>query len=132
MSKFKIGDQVRIVRKVESYSDGWENTWTESMDDYLNDGKIHTVTDLGEENRGLRLLNVPFGWPDDALELAYPEHKIVEVHEFKVGSVSYKTLKEARAHVARLKLRELLGPGYYGNLTDNAEEVIRILSEVKD
>ena len=67
----KVGDRVRVVRKVESNSDGWNNTWeAPEMDQYINNGRVYTIariSDMGvrfEEDDG-------YGWPVSALELAH-------------------------------------------------------------
>lgn len=67
----KVGDKVRVFRKVESFSNGWDNTWeAPEMDQYINNGRVYTIariSDMGvrfEEDGG-------YGWPEAALELVH-------------------------------------------------------------
>lgn len=64
---FKVGDKVRIVRKVEK-EDGWENGWTYVMDGRVGDGSDYTISQINEH--GVRFEEVPLGWPPGSLELA--------------------------------------------------------------
>jgi len=77
---FKVGDKVRVVRKVEGYANGWNNTWASSMDSYVNDGEVYEVwKDLGAT--GLRLNGSIYSWPPEALELVTEASEV----DFKVG-----------------------------------------------
>lgn len=39
----KVGDKVKIVRKVESHSEGWENSWVDSMDKFVGSSGLVVV-----------------------------------------------------------------------------------------
>ena len=70
----KVGDKVRIVRKVKSHTGGWQNVWTERMDKFVNNGKVYTISAI--RPTGVRFKEgeeEPFdgpwqGWPEAALE----------------------------------------------------------------
>lgn len=36
LSQFNIGDRVLIYKKIDSISEGWDNSWVSSMDDCVN------------------------------------------------------------------------------------------------
>ncbi len=62
---FKVGDVVRIVRKVEK-ADGWGNVWVDEMSSYIGqNGVIDGWSDDGIYLRGLTF----FAFPSCALEL---------------------------------------------------------------
>lgn len=42
MSKFKVGDRVRIFRKVKE-ENGWINSWVEDMNELINDGNVYVI-----------------------------------------------------------------------------------------
>ena len=61
----KIGTKVRIARIVRKQKN-YENTWTEEMSAYVNNGKAYTV--LSISGRGVRLAGDDgYGWPSKAL-----------------------------------------------------------------
>ena len=62
----KVGDKVRIVRKVER-EDGWTNGWVDTMNQFVANGVDYTVSDVG--HCGVKLAECSFGWPVGALEL---------------------------------------------------------------
>jgi len=48
-SGFEIGDRVKLIRRVESYTEGWNNTWiSPDMDKKIGqEGNIYEVGDNG-------------------------------------------------------------------------------------
>lgn len=62
---FRVGDKVRIVRKVTAAA-GWDNEWTDEMDAYV--GKSATIERMGGP-LGISLDGFPYHWPPAALEL---------------------------------------------------------------
>lgn len=68
MSKFKVGDRVRIARKVEK-EDGWENCWAGHMDKLIGSiGRVESQGLFGVHLEGIE--GDYFGWPPSSLELA--------------------------------------------------------------
>ena len=90
----KVGDKVRIVRKVEREY-GWDNTWAPKMDRLVADGVDYTVS--GVNRWGVNLAGADhFGWPVGSLELIKEP-----TQSFKVGDrVSFK--ERARDGAERL------------------------------
>lgn len=71
--KFKVGDQVRVLRKAKSHARGWENSWVSNMDAAV--GKIGRVTSLSGALHDVTV-RVPgtggdegWGYPDFVLKL---------------------------------------------------------------
>lgn len=69
--KFKVGDRIRIVRKVEPGQDGWGCHWNSDMDKLVGTGTIFTIEQVASKH------NPTFGfyfnswwWSSDSLELA--------------------------------------------------------------
>lgn len=69
--EFKVGDKVKIVRKVASHCGNgmgegveWENIWEMSMDNYI--GEIATIDYIGYA--GVSFEEGGYGWPLSALE----------------------------------------------------------------
>jgi hypothetical protein len=69
--KFKVGDRVRILRKVKSGARFWANDWVEPMDATV--GKIGWVLYPGNQRSHDVCVRVPghnaWGYPDFALKL---------------------------------------------------------------
>lgn len=78
MSKFKVGDKVRILdgSKIDNYFNGWIHTMAKRV------GKVYTIKSVYEKSRGTGycLKEIPYIWDERGLELA-------EKHKFKVGDV---------------------------------------------
>lgn len=74
--KFKVGDRVKIVRKVE-YQDGWNDCWLEKMDSYVDDNLVYTILSL--DYFGIKLKERDYYWPSDALELV--EDKMIDLNK---------------------------------------------------
>lgn len=66
LSQFKVGDMVRICRKIESYSEGWDNFWVDEMDAYLN--VFGMITSISMFNRGVKIGAMEYNFPPQALE----------------------------------------------------------------
>ena len=71
--KFKVGDRVRIVRKVER-ENGWNDVWLVGMDPYVDDNQVYTVLRL--DHHGIKLKEISYYWPMGALELVEDKMKI--------------------------------------------------------
>lgn len=67
----KLGMRVKINRKVESYSEGWDNSWVGEMTRALGSGRIFTIRHILLTS-GIYLDGSGYGWPPTAL---------IEVHE---------------------------------------------------
>ena len=68
IGKFKVGDRVRIVKVINSYSTGWTNSWSKLMDSMVNNGLTYSIVDdVG--SAGLRLTGLNLCWPSEALVL---------------------------------------------------------------
>jgi hypothetical protein len=70
--RFKVGDKVKIVRKVETHDKNgmglgreWKNCWNPAMDGLIGEsGKIGNITD-----QGAWVDDVSYYWPLSSLEL---------------------------------------------------------------
>ena len=87
MANIKVGDLVRVVRKVESEA-GWFNSWTKTMDAALNHKtSTFTVDSIGSSgvyftgDRDHEFCGL--GFPPSSLEVVEKENK--NTHGFKVG-----------------------------------------------
>lgn len=69
-----IGMRVRIVRKCESYTNDWNNTWYSplegcGMDSYINNNKIYTVRRIYACEAGVEFEeDASYRWPPQALQ----------------------------------------------------------------
>jgi hypothetical protein len=74
MSEFKVGDRVRVVRKVER-ENGWENGWLPDMNIAINTGYVFTIADISKEgiyfkrDWGTIIGGYALGYPPSSLEL---------------------------------------------------------------
>lgn len=66
LSKFKVGDTIRIFKKVKSRSEGWDNFWIEEMDKYIN--TIGVITYIDDRRSGITIADMLFTFPPQALE----------------------------------------------------------------
>lgn len=86
-NEFKKGDKVRIVRKVESYANGWDNVWVGSMDNAVGcEGAI--TEDLGDSGFSVSIPGNDgngYAYPAEALELVTEEAPKDEPATFKPG-----------------------------------------------
>lgn len=86
MSKFKVGDEVRVIRKVETEA-GWANSWVDAMNDYIgNIYPIDRITSSGIFLTGVSKgeeLSPYYGFPASSLELVSNNNYIQT--QFKVG-----------------------------------------------
>lgn len=71
--KFKVGDKVKLLFKVKSFTSNWANAWVPEMDAAV--GTVGTVTRVGHRKNDIDV-NFPavksrgvFGYPEFALEL---------------------------------------------------------------
>jgi hypothetical protein len=112
MSKFKIGDKVRIVRKIE-LENGWKNEWLPEMDIQINTGLVFTINKISQEGvyftefSGCRL-----GYPLSSLEL-------VETNSVVTRNKNYQYLNGAK-----------LGSG--GPLTDLCLTIATTITKYSD
>lgn len=60
---FKIGDKVRVVRRVEE-EEGWNNDWVDSMDGYIGENSI--IVQI--RSTGIRLASSFYNFPPSSLE----------------------------------------------------------------
>lgn len=80
---FKVGDRVRVLRKVKDHARGWENSWVDEMDKAV--GKIGTVMSVNYNhfNHDIQVY-VPevgddFGYPDFVLKKVAKKRKAKKV-----------------------------------------------------
>jgi hypothetical protein len=71
---FKIGDRVRIVKKVEK-EEGWGNTWCVDMNQYI--GSVGTITSISKY--GVRLKEINYAFPSSSLVLEPEVNEIKQV-----------------------------------------------------
>jgi hypothetical protein len=76
---FKVGDKVRVVKKVKDY-DGWHTVWSDTMDAYVNNETEYLIN-ARISGYGLKINNNWF--PHEALELV--ESKANEGYFEKLG-----------------------------------------------
>lgn len=72
MSKFKVGDRVRVVEKIEEQN-GWKNSWVKDMDLLVNDGKTYIIDNINDSGIYFNIQDDKFmryGYPELSLELA--------------------------------------------------------------
>ena len=78
MSEFKVGDVVRVVKRVEK-ENGWDNQWIPEMDEFI--GGEFVVEN--ENFRGISLLDdgngLWFRFPPSSLELVKAKEIVFEV-----------------------------------------------------
>ena len=78
-TKFKVGDRVRIVRKVPKQA-GWGNSWILYMDKFVGRSTVYTInrvdaSGVGFDGKGANDADV-WDWPSDALEYADEAHRV--------------------------------------------------------
>lgn len=75
MSKFKVGDRVKVVEIIE-HQNGWKNSWVPDMNPFVNDGKsyiIYKIEDSGIYFNIPDAEDFPYGYPELSLELVVEE-----------------------------------------------------------
>ena len=97
--QFKVGDKVKIVRKIST--DDWGDSWVRSMDSRVGDGKVYTIGDIfGEHKQKVNLQldgnNIGWNWPTAALEL-YKENEMEMTKQEALAK-----LKELEAYIEKL------------------------------
>ena len=83
--QFKVGDTVRVVKRVE-VEEGWDNRWTSRMDKYIDDG-IYKVSHVNSHGIGLGRGASLFSFPPSSLELV--KEKEESKDEFPSYPVAY-------------------------------------------
>lgn len=89
MSVFKVGDVVRVVKRVDS-EPGWINGWTQAMDEFI--GTIQTIKSI--EDHGVYFNSdeiYHYGFPVTSLELV--ESKSDKLLNFEVAQKSKNLIK---------------------------------------
>jgi hypothetical protein len=57
---FEVGDTVKVTHKVPSHYNGWQNNWSDSMDNFIgNTYKIDGIYETGFSLEGLSRYNFP-------------------------------------------------------------------------
>lgn len=67
INNFKVGDRVKIARKIPSFYDGWQDSWVRAMDCLVGDER--TIDCIYPEKKECRLVGTLWSWPLAALEL---------------------------------------------------------------
>ena len=75
ITKFKRGDKVRVVRKIESRSGGWKAQWVPGMNKYIYEGKIQEICDIHSDPLCGYKIGEYF-WSSDSLELVESGHDL--------------------------------------------------------
>lgn len=89
MSEFKVGDKVRVVKKVD-VQNGWQNNWVSMMDDLIGTTQvIREIDKYGIKFQEGSQRQICFGFPSSALELVQ-EYKPAEV---RGNAVKYQYIK---------------------------------------
>jgi RNase P/RNase MRP subunit p29 len=97
MREFKVGDRVRVVRKVER-ENGWENGWLPEMNMAINTSYVFTIADISKEgiyfkqnsSDNIEIRGYKLGYPPSSLEL-------VETVESKIAtSTNFQYLNGAK------------------------------------
>ena len=100
MSKFKVGDKVRILdgSKIENYT----GNWNAFMNDYI--GEVHTIEFVRGRNDGrvqYRLNDLLFVWDERGLELVSEQKIVITVCGKNTYARLYEGKKLVRGSVAR-------------------------------
>jgi hypothetical protein len=70
--ELRVGDHVKIVRRIESLEGGWHNSWASDMDNFVNNRKVYRVREIVENDVGVHLSGEKgatfWSWPATALE----------------------------------------------------------------
>ena len=98
---FKIGDKVRVVKKVE-HENGWGNKWLHGMDKLI--GATFTIGSIDEYGIGFKGLH--YGFPPSSLELVTEEPQSVNQKRHKHADVIH-----AWAEGAEIEYRH--GPNHW-------------------
>lgn len=75
----QIGDIVRVIQSLPSYSRGWTNSWCDDMDNYI--GNEYVVSAIADGNYGVRIGNLPFNFPIYSLELVRRANEVAPTPE---------------------------------------------------
>lgn len=105
MSEFKVGDRVRVVRKVER-ENGWDNAWIHNMDEAITSQRIFTIGEITSQGVYFemdwpRIENVAsfhLGFPKGSLQLVEP------VEAKNITSTNLQYLNGAALYVNGTKL----------------------------
>lgn len=99
---FQLGDHVKIIKKVRSRYNKWDNNWAPTMDIFVSKETVYEVIDITYNGIYLRWVSGPetkdaldnsvgrFRWSWDALELVKREDLIC----YKIKQM-YQRRKEA-------------------------------------
>lgn len=111
-TKFKVGDKVKVVRKVESFANGWENTWEVEMDEAI--GKVGEISDGDSDAPNTAGFCIQI---DDSASWYFPPEALELVEEgLTVSCGEEKSLREAIA-IAR-------GIDTLGRISQNAIDTL--------
>lgn len=112
---FKVGDRVRVVRKIDSHANGWDNGWVASMDAAI--GKTATIMrDFGPMGLSLKMDERndggAYSYPAEALELVTKSKADELVEALTAAKVKVHAAQEREARAEReldAARKELLG-----------------------
>jgi len=109
-SLFRIGDTVRVVRKVESHSYGWRNSWVTEMDKTV--GRIGTILDINDGGVAVDIseINIIYGFCVFSLEKI--ASKIVKLNNSYSAEVCGDIVKVGGITFPRAKVMELYDACY--------------------
>ena len=85
---FKAGDKVKVVRKIESFTNDWCDGWVGAMDGCI--GQVYTISRIADGNRHY-LSGSGYNFPKEALEYATPrEETKMELNEEQAEALHQK------------------------------------------
>lgn len=108
-NKLEVGDKVLILRKAESYEDGWGTTWEPEMDVYVEVAGEVTLVD------GVVGVSIEFS---NGSEYFFPYFVLVKVTEAEPKKVNLLA-----------QLEEICGEGWVHTIVENYENGHLIISE---
>jgi hypothetical protein len=87
--RFKVGDRVKILRKVRTHAQGWQNSWVPYMDEAV--GKIGTVVYIheGKHDVQVQVAGVPDIW-------GYPAFVLRKVRQASTTNKSKAKVKKRK------------------------------------
>ena len=98
---FKVGDKVKVVRRIAGFTHGWTDGWTDSMNACV--GYVYTISRVADGNRHY-LSGSGYNFPKEALEYANPQEDLpMELTEEQAEALHQKAEKGERLSRAEYK-----------------------------
>jgi hypothetical protein len=123
---FKVGDKVRVIRKVQSDTLGWKNNWAYPMDKFIGQlGEIVSIDLVNSSGISVELNGESWYFPYFVLEK-------VEIADKDSGEVKVKVCANL-TEFDSIKSRALVIPELlrkFGKQTYTLEEVLEIIQYI--